>query len=63
MFYVHLTISNIIIVSENNLEWSCLSTFNLERPLTEKLKFKHFDGVFGMLLLSGILKIRILILM
>ena len=62
-FYVlHLTIWNFIIVNlngaKNNLQWSCFSTFKWERPLMEKLKFKHLDGMAGMLLFFGILKVR-----
>ena len=55
MFYLpHLTIMEF---SKNNLQWSCLPIFRLERPLTEKVKFKHLDGVFEMLSFLGILKI------
>ena len=57
MFYVlHLAIWDLTIGSENNLKWTCLLTFKLERPLMEKLKSKHLDGLFGMLLFFGILK-------
>ena len=34
-----------------------LPTFKLERALMEKLQFKDFDGMLGILLLFGILKI------
>ena len=35
-----------------------LPTFMLKALLTEKVKFKQLDEVFGMLLYFGILKIR-----
>ena len=59
MFYVlELTILNLAIVSKINLPWRCLSAFSnlrctqfkLEKPSTEKLKFKHRDQVFSLIL-------------
>ena len=49
---------NLIIVSKNDLHWNCLPIFRVERPLTEKLKFRHLDVVFGMLFFFGILKVH-----
>ena len=51
-----LRILDLVIVSKINLQWSCLlalsytpcKQFKLERPSTEKLKFKLLDGVFEM---------------
>ena len=57
MFYVlHVTISNLIIVSKINFYvrvtdffvLSLANNFKLERPLAEKLEFKQLDGVFEM---------------
>ena len=46
MFYVlHLVILNSIKVSKINLQ---RTQFKLGRPSTEKIKFKHLDGVFEM---------------
>ena len=54
MFYtLHLTILNLVIVPKINLELPAFSytpeQIELERPSTEELKFKHLDGMFGML--------------
>ena len=35
----------------------CCKQFQLKRPSIEKLKLKHFDGVFGIFWFFGILKI------
>ena len=51
----YLVISNLVIVSINNLQWSCLLIFSyipckqfmLERSSIEKLKFNHLNGVCG----------------
>ena len=56
MLYVpYLMILNLVMVSKINLQWGCFLIFSyipckqpkLQRSLTEKLKFKHLDGVFG----------------
>lgn len=57
-FVLHLTILNLTVVSKINLKWpvyqvfstSSFKQFKLERPEMEKLKSKHFDGVFEIFL-------------
>ena len=56
ILWLRLTILNLISFSRINLQWTLLAfptllskrIFKLKRPLTEKLKFKHINGVFGM---------------
>ena len=45
---LHFSIKSLIIVSKNNVQWSCLPDFSY-LLLMEKLKRKHLDGVFSML--------------
>ena len=67
MFYViHLRILNLIVVLKVDLQLSYLPAFSflswktiqVGKTSMAKLKFKHLDGVFGMLRLFGILKLR-----